>query len=255
MRKKEKVFLFDLDDTLMWNEYTYSLAAIEFFEFLIRIFNNRLPFIGGIAKRVEEISHQLVSEVNPKTGKSYGFSMNRFPETLVRCYKELCQNGWGEFNQIFAEDIQNIGLKAFDENLYEKTGLVPGALETLSFLRKQDWVRLVLLTKGDAEVQTKKIRALNLKQMFLQLRIVDYKDTDLFKTWKIWNPVSDIFSVGNSFSSDIKPALDAGISAIFIPCYTWKAESIDQEKLSRDTRNRLWVIKEIREIMDIYDQL
>ena len=256
MDKEEKVFLFDLDDTLLWNEYTYSLAAIEFFEFLIKIFNNRLPFIGGIAKRVEEISHQLVSEFNPETGEAFGFSMNRFPETLVRSYKELCENGWGKIDPSIAHSIYDIGNKAFDKELYKKAGMVPGAKRTLLFLLAQENVRLRLLTKGDPEVQRRKIDALELGSFFHSIEIVPNKDVALFFFWKErLSKDAKIFSVGNSFSSDIKPALEAGISAIFIPCYTWKAESVDISDLPTQQKINLQQIKEIREIVGIYYKL
>lgn len=251
----KKVFLFDLDDTLMWNEYTYSLATIEFLEFLIRIFNHRLPFVGHIARRVEEISYELINEINPRTGKPYKFSMNRFPETLIRCYKELCENGWGEFNSQHAEHIEKIGLKAFDEELYRKNGFVRDALYPVIYKLKERGDVLILLTKGDPEVQERKIRALKLRDWMYEVKIVEEKTPELFLEYKDRFKNAKVFSIGNSFSSDIKPALEAGISAIFIPCFTWKAESLKVGKLPPNWQKRFWQIREIGEIIKIYSKL
>ena len=135
MEKKEKVFLFDLDDTLMWNEYTYSLAVMEFFELLMKVFKRRLPLVCGIGCRVEEITLEMIKKTNPKTDKLYGFSMSRWPDSFVMCYKELCEKGWGEYDPKVAEEVHKIGLKTFDENLYRQTGLVPGAELVLDFLK------------------------------------------------------------------------------------------------------------------------
>ncbi|MBI2057802.1 MAG: HAD family hydrolase [Candidatus Yanofskybacteria bacterium] len=254
MSKKEKVFLFDLDDTLMWNEYTYSLATIEFLQFLIRIFDRRLPFVGNICRRVEEISHQKVSQIDQKTGKFYGFSVNRFPDTLADCYKELCQNGWGKYEEEAADHVRRIGLKAFDPGLYQKDGYVKDSVLVLRFLREKNDV-LILLTKGDPEVQALKVDGLGIKKWIPEVRIVSDKTKEIFQEYKERFSGQKIYSIGNSFSSDIKPALEAGISAIFIPCFTWKAESIDVDKMSQEQKKRFWEVKEIKEVVNIYPEL
>ncbi len=252
-----KVFLFDLDDTLMRNEYTYSLATMKFFDLLLEVFNKRLPFIGGVAHRVEEVSHSMVKENDPATGQPFGFSINRFPETLVRCYEELCENGWGEYRSEIAEQVRTVGLSAFDKELYKKTGLVDNAVETLRFLEAQGDI-LALITKGDPEVQKRKIEALELHRWFPFREVVDKKDEELFLRWKhAFGDVNPLmtFSVGNSFSSDIRPALKAGIGAIFIPCYTWKAESIEKDELTNEEQQRFYQAKEIKEVIEIYGKL
>lgn len=247
-----KFFIFDLDDTLMWNEFTYSLATIEFMQYILEIFEHRAPFVGDIAQMIAETSHRLIKEINPTTGLSYGFSMNRFPDTLVRGYKTLCENGWGEYQDCHADHIRDIGMRAFDEAIYRKQGMVPGALEVLIFLRNQG-DRLVLLTKGDSQVQKRKIRALGLKHWFEKIQIVESKTSETFKQLTQDQPFS--YSVGNSFSSDIRPALDAGCCAIFIPCFTWRAESIDITHLTESEIKCLIQIKKISEIIEIYDRL
>ena len=257
MGKKEKVFLFDLDDTLMWNEYTYSLAVMEFFELLMKVFKKRLPLVCGIGRRVEEITLEMIKKTNPKTDKLYGFSMSRWPDSFVMCYKELCEKGWGEYDPKVAEEVHKIGLKTFDENLYRQTGLVPGAELVLDFLKAKGDI-LILLTKGDGQVQKRKIFALDLPSWFDSFVVVDHKSENLFGGFKRgFEDVgrTAIFSVGNSYSSDIEPALKAGIGAIFIPCFTWKAESTEKGRLTLQQQCRLYEIKEIRQIIDIYDKI
>lgn len=246
----EKVFLFDLDDTLMWNEYTYSLAFIEFYEFLEAHWQKRLPYVGSIARLAEDLTHEMVNEINPATGKPFGFAMERFPTSLVRCYQRLCEMGYGTYTEGLASLIYEIGLTAFDPRNYQAAGLVPGAKGVLDFLKeKKD--KLILVTKGDLRVQRPKIEALELSLWFPKIHIVESKPPELFAKFRKKFRGHPIFSVGNSFSSDIKTALEAGVKGIFIPYFTWKAESIDPGAYDPAM---LFTLKEIGEITKYYQK-
>lgn len=244
----QKVFIFDLDDTLMWNEYTYSLAFSRFYAFLMRLWKHRLPYIGSVARLAEDITAQMVNETNPKTGKPYGFIMDGFPASLVRCYQELCQMGYGAHDNNAAQRIYTIGMTAFDPKHYKRHGLAPGAKKVLDFiLTKKD--ELILITKGDANVQQRKIDALGLNAWFEEILIVESKPPALFEEIKKRFPRQQIFSVGNSFSSDIKPAIASGVKGIFIPYYTWKVESID---CAGCDPSMILTITSIKEIIRLY---
>lgn len=256
------IWLFDLDDTLMWNETTYNQAMIDFVVYLTRVFRNRIAFAGSIGRLIEEHSFQMIEEINPRTGNAYKFSADRFPDALVRTYKWLCDNGYGEYDDAVAEHCRKIGTSAFFQKNYEKLGLVPGAEETLTYLSGKGH-RLVLVTKGDERVQRKKIDALNLSRWFTEEYIVDEK------TWRVYNDIlaslrnipwkgkkddgmsQNVVVVGNSFSSDIRPALELGLNAVFVPCPTWKAESVEVGTLPADARTRLVTINQIKEIIPL----
>ncbi|OGY64255.1 MAG: hypothetical protein A3B92_02965 [Candidatus Harrisonbacteria bacterium RIFCSPHIGHO2_02_FULL_42_16] len=250
---KGLILIFDLDDTLMWTEYLYSLAFLEYSKLLIEIFQRRLPYIGSIAKRSEEISHDKIKEINLATGQPYGFSMNRYPDTLVASYKELCDNGFGTYDEKIAAQIRNIGMMVFDGVKIEEAGLVPGAENTLSLLRRKAY--LILVTKGDKEVQEIKIKALNLERWFSEIRIVSNKTKESFLEFRERFPDSLVYSIGNSFSSDIKSALDAGLAGIFIPCYTWKAESIDYSSLTPEQLRNFIRLKKIEELPAVFSDI
>lgn len=243
-----KVFIFDLDDTLMWNEYTYSLAFEKFHSLLMRAWKRRIPYIGSVARLAEDLTALMVKEINPATGKEYGFSMDRFPSSLTRCYKELCEMGYGDYDEKIANCIYEIGMTAFDHKNYEKNGFVPWAIVALNFLQKQNDA-LVLVTKGDPRVQQRKIDALRLERWFSEMRIVENKPPELFTEFRHRFSGSSVFSVGNSFSSDIKPALQAGVKGIFIPYYTWKVESVDLEEYGQSS---VIVLQSIRQIVPLY---
>jgi len=97
--------------------------------------------------------------------------------------------------------------------------------ETLRTLRTSS--QMVLVTKGLPEVQQPKIKASGLEPLFDDVHIVPEKHADTYcqllatigadpkRTWMI----------GNSPGSDINPAIEAGIGAIYVPHdSTWSAE-------------------------------
>lgn len=245
----KKVFIFDLDDTLMWNEYTYSLAFKKFYFFLMHIWKKRLPYIGDVGAKAEEITYQMIKEINPDTNMPYGFSMDRYPSSLVRSYKELCNDGFGIFQKEIAEKIYTIGLEAFDKKNYQKNGFVPNAKKVLSFLKEKGEM-LILMTKGDSQVQQLKIDALSLWLWFNEISIVDNKTPELFIRYKERFSGQRIWKIGNSFNSDMKPAIEAGIKGVFIPYSTWKNEKHcpDEARACKD----IIIIPHIKEIITLY---
>lgn len=258
------IWFIDLDDTLMWNEVTYNRPTWDFIEYLTAVFHNRICSIGIIAELHEKINVSLRAEINPRTGTPYGCSCDSFPESLVRTYRILCDKGFGTFDEAVAKKCREIGRMAFAPENYTKLGLVPGAKETLDFLTRRH--HMVLVTKGEGWVQENKINALNLKRWFHDIRVVDHKGMgvyyDILESLraaagkrKSQYTARNTVAVGNSFSSDIAPALDLGMNALFIPCPTWKAESVDTGNLTEDARSRLVELKEIGMIPQMVRQL
>lgn len=244
----KKVFIFDLDDTLIWTNFAYGLAFIKLYFFLMKIWKRRVPSYGPLARWLEDASVALAREINPGTGRCFGFDMERFPTAFVRCYEKLCQQGFGEYESKTAEKIYRIGLSAFDIQTYRKGGLVPGAKSVLNFLHQKKDI-LILMTKGDPRVQANKIKALKLKRWFSEVHVVDRKTAEHFAQFRKRFPENQIFSVGNVFAADIKPAFDAGIKGILIPCYTWEGE----QKSRKDTSlAEAFVVPSIRDIVKLY---
>lgn len=246
-RTKSKLFVFDLDDTLMWNAYTYGLALIRFYEYLTKLWENRVPALGSIAAFNEDINAELGEKINPDTGKLYGFSMERFPISLVKTYQHLCGMGFGTFDEHVAQRIYRIGLSAFAPRYFKN--LVENAEELLNSIR-DNGDELVLVTKGDTRVQNKKIKHLGIREWFgRNTHVVDEKTPEDFRDIKENSDADLFFAVGNSFYSDIKPAVAVGYIGIYIPCYTWKVEKMPAKYSSK----RIITIEEISEIMPLYE--
>jgi putative hydrolase of the HAD superfamily len=123
--------------------------------------------------------------------------------------------------------------------------VIEGVQETLEHLAERH--ELTLFTKGHPEEQKLKVDRSGLSRFFGHMAIVKEKDVaayfalveergmDPSRTWMI----------GNSPKSDVNPALDAGLGAVFIPhAHTW---ALEKEEIRRNGGRLL--------ILNRFDQL
>ena len=219
---------------------------------MLELFDYRLIELRTLGTISEEIDKALIKEVNLETGKPYGYSMHRFPASLVKTYEWLCEHGYSKYQEAVARRVRVIGLTAFDPLGYKKQGLVKDAEDTLNFIQKKGDVQ-ILITKGELLVQESKVVHTNLDRWFGDdIRIVDAKDEATFRECKTRFSDCSVFSVGNSYNSDIVPALKAGVRGIFIPYYTWLGEQPPAET-EIDTV-RVFRIDQVKDIVDLYEQ-
>ncbi|MDD4878145.1 MAG: HAD family hydrolase [Candidatus Nanoarchaeia archaeon] len=211
-----KTFIFDYDDTLAWCEHDYCYAIIDFLKFTIDKLGHKAPDVQSIM--------ELEMGLNKQGVLKHGFKGDVFPASCRDAYRIICERAGVEDKQ-GEEEAYNIGMRAFDEKRYRERGLVEGAAETLEFLVSQR-DELILLTKGDREIQQKKIEATGLWRYFRvdAINIVEKKNADTIRDVIAGRDKSRVWHVGNSIRSDVNPALEAGINVIYIPCETWAYE-------------------------------
>ena len=250
-----KLFVFDLDDTLIDNVHDYAEPLLDACRFIIRMLGNKAPHVSKIIALEQEIDKRLVKEINPSTEKPYFWSMERFPTSLIEVYREICRQSKVMTDKSAEEQLYDIGLRAFDETMY-KRNIHPDALSVLDFFRKQSDVCL-LCSKGDPKVQEKKVAALHSVGInhFAAVRIVDEKTPEVFREIVGRFGHCSPFSVGNSYSSDIRPALDAGFRGIYIPVETW--ETIDKMNsiLSEVDIEKCIVLQNLKDLKTQYGRL
>jgi len=252
---KPKVFVFDYDDTLAWNQCYYTRAKARMANYIIEKFFPQCPE-----------SPEVMTEFKKRdieNTKKYGLSTKRFPTSWLETYEHLCHeykrtpSKWEEYR---IKRMANSFLKV-------KKGLVEGAEETLDYLASNG-DRLVLVTKGDQKLQQKKIAKNRLKRWFVEnddLKIVDIDKTDAFR--KIMEEAEaeygkdgfKAYSVGNSYKSDIMPAIEAGMKGILIPFETW---TLDEEKKTEEEQKhqniesgKLMVLDSLPKLVEHYTEL
>ena len=196
----------DADDTL-WENNIYFERAFEQF----------CGFLDHSSLSPEEV-RGVLDEIETVNNKVHGYGTANFARNLTECYHRLVER------DVYDDDLVEI-MSFTEQILHHPVELIPGVEETLEYLSiRHD---LTLFTKGNPQEQKLKLDRSGLAIYFGHTAIVKEKDVssysaliaarclDAQRTWMI----------GNSPKSDINPALEVGINAVFVPHeHTWRLE-------------------------------
>jgi putative hydrolase of the HAD superfamily len=203
--------LVDADDTLWENNI--------FFEKTIDHFVAQLEHLGYTLEYVRHI----LNETERRNIRQHGYGVRSFRRSLEDTYMKLAGNS---ARREIMEEIKRITVEL--ENT--PPHIMEGVPETLAYLSKRH--RLILLTKGEQAEQAAKVERSGLLSYFDAVEIVLEKEPSTYERmieqFKIVK--SHGWMVGNSPRSDINPALQAGLNAVFIPhSATWELEKCEVE--------------------------
>jgi putative hydrolase of the HAD superfamily len=198
--------IIDADDTLWENNIYFERAFDEFVAFLDHS-SLSAPEIRAVLDEIEETNNKI-----------HGYGSLNFARNLRQCYQNLCER-----------DVCETDLKAvmgFAERILEcPIEVIEGVPETLEYLSLRH--ELTLFTKGHPEEQKLKVERSGLAQFFHHAAIVREKDRAAY-TKLVEDRAMDsgrTWMIGNSPKSDINPALEAGLKAVFVPhAHTWVLE-------------------------------
>ncbi len=196
----------DADDTLWENNIYFERAFEEFTAFLAH------SSLGAAQIRA------ALDEIEIVNAKIHGYGSKNFGRNMRQCYQRLCER------EIRDGDLDTV--MSFAERILEcPMELIGGVAETLEDLSTRH--DLTLFTKGHPDEQKLKVERSGLGQYFAHTAIVKEKDCaaygklveergfDAARAWMI----------GNSPKSDINPALECGLNAVFVPhARTWTLE-------------------------------
>ena len=197
----------DGDDTL-WENNVYFEEAIEAFT----------DFLAHSSLSREQVRATL-DQIELLNIRVHGYGSAAFARNLRQCYERLAERN------IRKEDLDHV--MALGKRIVEQPmRVLAGVAETVAYLAGRH--ELTLFTKGELEEQRLKVERSGLGPQFDRVAVVAEKDArayrqlvdehgfDPARTWMI----------GNSPKSDINPALQAGINAVFIPhTHTWRLEA------------------------------
>jgi Predicted hydrolase (HAD superfamily) len=199
----------DADDTLWENNIYFERAFEEFTDFL-----------AHSSLQSDEIRAAL-DEIELANAKIHGYGSKNFGRNLSECYRRLCQR------EVCDGDLATV--MSFAERILEcPMELIDGVAETLAYLAPRH--DLTLFTKGHPDEQKLKLDRSGLGVYFAHTAIVKEKDSAAyaklvaecgFDRGRAW-------MIGNSPKSDINPALECGLNAVFVPhARTWTLERED----------------------------
>lgn len=251
--RKLNAWLMDLDDTLKLTVHDYAEPIADASKLIIRTLKASAPHITVVINLEHEIDKRRVNEINPSTGKPFKYSMERFPGSLVEVCRHLCSRAGKELQAEIERELYGIGLRAFDPSRH-KENIFPDAVSTLEFLKSKG-DQILLLTKGDKKVQGSKLAVLDAGKRFIRVRVVTDKTPKIFLEMARGFEGYQFFSVGDSYDSDIAPALEAGYRGVWIPLETW--DTIDKlpEIRTRVDRNRCVELSSLRQLTERYDEI
>jgi len=211
----------DADDTLWENNIYFERAFDEFVSFLDHS-SLTPPAVRAVLDAIEAVN-----------AKVHGYGTLNFARNLRQTYERLCER------HIEESDLQTVML--FAERILDcPMQVIEGVEETLAYLA--DRHDLTLFTKGHPDEQKLKVDRSGLGRYFGHTAIVKEKDAPAYRKLvqdRAMDPAR-AWMIGNSPKSDVNPALDAGLNAIFIPhAHTW---ILEKEEI-RPVEGRLLVLE------------
>jgi putative hydrolase of the HAD superfamily len=222
--------IIDADDTLWENNIYFERAFEDFCDFLAHS-SLSPPEVRGVLDEIEIVNSKI-----------HGYGTANFGRNLTECYHRLVEREVGE------RDLPRI-MSFTEQILHHPIELIAGVEETLEYLALRH--DLTLFTKGNPEEQKLKLDRSELAIYFGHTAIVKEKDAAsyaaLIQERKLVPERS--WMIGNSPKSDVNPALEAGINAVFVPHeHTWRLEHEEVRKGA----GRLLRIEKFSELRDYF---
>ena len=220
----------DADDTLWENNIYFERAFDDFCDFLAH------------SQLAPDEVRAVLDEIEVVNNKTHGYGTATYTRNLTECYHKLVER------EVDAADVARI-MGFTEQILHHPIEIIAGVEETLEYLSKRH--SLTLFTKGDPEEQKLKLDRSGLAIYFGHTAIVKEKDAASYKALigeRALDPRST-WMIGNSPKSDVNPALEAGIHAVFVPHdRTWGLELAEL----REGPGRLLRIARFEQLRDYF---
>ena len=198
--------IIDADDTL-WENNIYFERAFEDF----------VAFLDHSSLSAPQI-RDVLDEIEAANAKIHGYGSLNFGRNLRQTYENLAERAVQE------EDLKTV--LGFAERILEcPMQVIDGVAETLEYLAGRH--DLTLFTKGHPEEQKLKIDRSGLGVYFGHTAIVKEKDAQAYRLLVEQRGMTpnSTWMIGNSPKSDVNPAMEAGLNAVFVPhAHTWVLE-------------------------------
>jgi putative hydrolase of the HAD superfamily len=221
-----ETLLIDADDTLWENNVFFEQVIDEFLTFLERYNYPR------------DYTRHILNETERRNIRQHGYGVRSFGRSLEDTYVALAGHRAERAKVVEiherVKELENIPPRVLD-----------GVTETLGYLSERH--RLILFTKGEAAEQAAKVEQSGLQIHFEAIEIVPEKDVATYRTLVNRHHVvkSRGWMIGNSPRSDINPAIEAGLNAVFIPHpSTW---NLEHEEV-RSGAGRLLILSQFRDL-------
>jgi putative hydrolase of the HAD superfamily len=201
-----QTLIFDADDTLWENNRVFEQVIDDFITWIEH------PTLDRAEIRA------ILDDIEAANTVAHGYGTRVFLASLAGCFERLRERPASVDERREIEELARA-------LVHHEVELMPGVAETLSDLERRH--HLLLLTKGDREEQRRKIDTSGVAGHFRSIRVVQEKDATQYRLLAEEERLAleTTWMIGNSPRSDILPAREAGMGAVFIPNeHTWALE-------------------------------
>jgi len=222
-----KTLIVDADDTLWENNIHFEEAVERFFDLL------------ELSGPRRESARETLNSVERTNIPRHGYGSACFALSLQHTLESLTGRAASARERArilsLAAEVREMPIE-----------FLPGVVETLGSLRRR--YRLILFTKGDSTEQRDKVDRSGAVGYFHEVEVTPEKDPDdyirIIRRYEIDVAIS--WMVGNSPRSDINPALEVGLGAVFIPHpRTW---SLEHQRVNRPEHDRFHVLERFADL-------
>lgn len=229
MSNARSTLIIDADDTLWENNIHFEEATERFLD------------IAEAHGGTRETARRLLESYERRNISVHGYGTRGFTRSMMDALEEITQKptSASERQQILAlgQRVRNMPIE-----------FLPGVKETLPLLKRHN--RLILFTKGDHQEQSDKVRRSGATSLFHHVEVTGEKSPGdyemLVKRHEI--ELRSSWMIGNSPRSDVNPALEIGLGAVYIPHpRTW---SLEHEDVQPRKGARLKVLKRFTELLE-----
>jgi len=233
----QKILCFDLDDTLIDDNYKFEVTFCECMKTIIHSLETRTPQIDDMLKKAREIENGTW-DTWPKN-KLY--TPDRVANAWVKTYEWYAKDIGLPVREHTKSLIEALILSNYDPPYF----VIPGVIETITYLKNKGY-SMHVVTLGLEKIQRRKLTVSRLIGYFDQVHYESYdKCKPLSKIVKEYGK-ENVCMIGNSMRTDINPALRLDIEAIYIPRGNWHRFKQDP------SNNKYEEIGDIRELTKIF---
>lgn len=222
--QEEHVLFLDLDDTICECGIYYEGLKNRVSDLLEERLIKFIKPDAFIDPELDKISALFEAEFNKYRAnhETQEFTRFTFSDALVHTAKVVINNII--FDENFDFPTPNLEFKFLFEEIREIGNSVhkspfdalPGTLETVNWLRQLSQVKLVIVTVGERPDQIRKLARFGLADVDCETTML--KCPNAYRQWMLKYPAKNYTMIGDSYSRDIGPAIDAGINTVIQIC-------------------------------------
>lgn len=240
-----QIIFFDLDDTLV--------HCNKYFHLVIEQFADQMKtWFSGYDISQEQIKQKQL-ELDIASVHLHGFIKEHFPQSFVDTYEYFAdiEGRIKSKKEIFW--LRQLGYSVYEQDIEP----YPYMNETLQDLKKRGH-ELYLYTGGDVAIQQKKVKQMGLEPFFNnRIIITQHKTTTFLESILIKEQFdrTKTWMIGNSIRTDVLPALETGIHAIYIPAVTeWQYNIAEIHAKPKGAFLKLSALHQVPEAIHSYNQ-